>query len=203
MPDRVEPQPSSKQRANWFVALPVPSGPWFETLQPPEGVRLFGSQDLHVTVAFLGPVTETSARAAFEKARDFPLGITDVQLGQVQALGSKRRPSAFSALLSLGRDTVERAIAAVRTAMWEAASARQDTRPALAHVTLARPSRRASNAMIKHAARWATTLDLGSPACRLDRIALYTWSDDRQVALFRIVDELPLSEVAPCSPTGR
>jgi len=177
---------------NWFIGLPVPAGPWFDALVPPPGVRLFGPDDLHVTVAFLGAVDETHARAAFELAVEFPLPALEVQLGPIEALGSRRRPSAFSALLSEQRGTVERALGAARGAMWARAGAREDTRPPLAHVTLARPERRASDVQRKAALAWAKGLDLGSPRCELTRIALYTWSLDRKQALFRVVSELPL-----------
>lgn len=179
--------------ANWFIALPVLAGPWFDALQPPQGVRLFGAEDLHLTVAFLGAVTEPQARAAFEHAHQFPLTARSVRLGSVECLGSKRRPSAFSALLLDGRAEVEAALGATRHRMWEAAQAQPDTRPPLAHVTLARPVRRATSDEVDHAAHWARGLDLGGPSVQLDSIALYTWSEDRKLALFRKVVSLPLA----------
>ena len=183
-------------RANWFIGLPVPAGPWFAALQPPAGVRLFGLEDLHVTVAFLGAVDEARARAAFELAQDFPLRALSVTLAQVEALGSRRRPSAFSALLGEGRAEVEHAMGATRGAMWERAAAREDTRPPIAHVTLARPERRANHVQREAALAWAKQLVLGAPRCQLTGIALYTWSadrsSDRSLALFRRVCVLPL-----------
>ena len=179
--------------ANWFIALPVTPGPWFEALQPPDGVRKFGASDLHVTVAFLGPVTEDRAQRAFEHARAFPLRPLDVSLGPVEGLGSQRRPSAFSALLIEGRAVVEAALAATREQMWNAADARPDTRPPLAHITLARPARKASIQEVRRALSWASALELGAPSVHLDQIALYTWSEDRQLALFRRVVSLPLT----------
>jgi 2'-5' RNA ligase len=179
--------------ANWFVALPVEVGPWFEQLVPPPAVRLFGPGDLHITVAFLGPVSEERALAAFELAREFALPASVVRLGPIELLGNARRPSAFSALLTEGRAEVERAMTEARPALWECAGARTDSRPALAHVTVARPQRKATPDQLKQAARWARALDLGAPVCRLDRIALYTWSEDRTLSLFRIYRELPLA----------
>ena len=177
---------------NWFIALPVAAGEWFHALTAPPGVRLFGAEDLHLTVAFLGPVDEAHAHAAFALAAGFPLQARRVQLGSVEALGNRRRPSAFSALLTEGRVQVEQALGAARDAMWEAAGARPDARPPLAHLTFARPSRRASDHERAQALTWAKQLDLGAPQCQLTRIALYTWSHDRATALFRIVRELPL-----------
>jgi len=179
--------------ANWFIALPVAAGPWFDALQPPAGVRLFGPSDLHVTVAFLGPVREDQALAAFAQAPAFALDPTEVRLGPVECLGSKLRPSAFSALLLDGRAEVEAALGAVRERMWDAAEARRDTRPPLAHVTLARPSRRATTSQHQQAMRWARAIDLGAPSVHLHSIALYTWSADRESSLFRTVRSLPLT----------
>lgn len=178
--------------ANWFIALPVTPGPWFESLQPPDGVRLFGPSDLHLTVAFLGPVTEARARLAFEHAQSFPLRALAARLGEVESLGSKRRPSAFSALLRDGRAQVEEALGAAREQMWNAAEARHDTRPPLAHITLARPMRKASSSQVNRGAQWASELDLGAPVVQLGEIALYTWSEDRAATLFRRVESLPL-----------
>jgi 2'-5' RNA ligase len=116
----------------------------------------------------------------------------EVSLAEVVTLGSARRPSAFAALLGEGRERVERAITEVRERMWLAADARVDTRPALAHVTFARPQRRANPAQAKAAQRWALGLELGAPRCTLDRIALYTWNAERKDQLFQIVRELAL-----------
>lgn len=178
--------------ANWFIALPVASGPWFHALEPPPELRKFGPHDLHLTVAFLGPVGADAARRAFELARDFPLSPLRVRLGALAALGGRRRPSAFSALLSEGREQVERAMGLARDAMFVTARARPETRPPLAHVTLARPQRRATDAALRAAVRWAASVDLGAPTLELDRVALYTWSTDRAAALFRIDRSLPL-----------
>jgi 2'-5' RNA ligase len=177
--------------ANWFIALPVTPGPWFD-LQPPDGVRLFGPSDLHLTVAFLGPVTESRARLAFEHAQTFPLPPLGASLGEVECLGSKRRPSAFSALLRDGRAQVEEALGATREQMWNAAEARHDTRPPLAHITLARPTRKASSDQVQRGAHWARELDLGEAVVQLEQIALYTWSEDRAATLFQRVESLPL-----------
>jgi 2'-5' RNA ligase len=179
-------------RANWFIALPVVAGTWFEKLSPPPGVRLFGPGDLHITVAFLGPVAEEAAQSAFELASAFTLPPLEVQLGQVEGLGAKRSPTAYSALLSVGRQPVENAISAAREAMWQRAQARADKRPALAHMTLARPQSRSSPEQQNGGLAWARALDLGHAACQLDRIALYTWSEDRSRTLFRICRALPL-----------
>jgi 2'-5' RNA ligase len=181
--------------ANWFIALPIPAAEWFGRLPaPPAQVRLFPRDDLHLTVAFLGPVSAESAQAAFAQASGWPRGALEVQLGRVLPMGRPRRYSALSAELVLGRAPVERAITLVRDAMCDAAGVRRDERPARAHVTLARPSRRASDAQRSAGLAWAEGLALDAPPMLLERIALYTWAHDRTERLFRIVESQAFSE---------
>jgi len=174
--------------ANWFIGLPVAAGVWLSRLEPPAElpVRVFAPSDLHLTVAFLGAVSREAAHAAFAEAGSFALAPSEVRLGALVPLGRPARPSAFSALLCEGREAVEQAISAARGALFAAAGARPDHRPALAHLTLARPQRRASDLQVRAATAWACGIDLGAPVVRLDQIALYTWSADRARQLFRI-----------------
>ena len=77
------------------------------------------------------------------------------------AMGSARRYSALSALL----------------------------RKPKAHVTLARPKRRATERERAAGLVWASELDVRAVRVRLDRVALYTWDEARDERLFRIVAE--------------
>lgn len=181
--------------ANWFIGLPVASGAWFECLAAPAGCRRFAPSDLHLTVAFLGGVSEEAARAAFGVTR-FALGPTDVTLGAVVPMGPPQRYSALSALLVTGRAEVEAAMGGARTAAYEAAGIPGDRRPPKAHVTLARPKRSASADERQRALEWANGLDVEGVAVRLEEIALYTWAEARDEALFRIVARTGL----PTSP---
>ena len=175
--------------ANWFIALPIPAGPWFGRLpQPPAQVRMFPGEDLHLTVAFLGSVSEQIALAAFAHAEAWPRGAIEVVLSRVVPMGRPSRYSALSAELTQGRQELEQAITRVRDAMADAAGVQRDQRPAKAHVTLARPSRRASNAERRDGLAWAERLVLDAPPMLLSRIALYTWAHDRTTRLFRIVE---------------
>jgi RNA 2',3'-cyclic 3'-phosphodiesterase len=189
-------------KANWFVALPVPAEPWFEraferTSGPPPGVRLFHPDDLHLTVAFLGSVGEEAARRAFTEARDFPLTALEVELGAVVPMGNPRRPSALSARLTHGEREVARAITSVRDAVCDAAGAPREHRPALPHLTLARPRRTATYAERVAALRWAAALELGAPRVQLSEVALYTWSEQRSERLFALVERVSLRAAAP------
>jgi 2'-5' RNA ligase len=180
--------------ANWFIGLPVATGAWFDAIEVPPAVRKFGPDDVHLTVAFLGAVEAELARRAFAEAAAFPLPRLTIELGKLEALGDRRHPSAFSALLTRGREEVERAIGQARAPLYALAKARPDPRPPLAHATLARPQRRIAPSELAHAIAWAHALELGAPRVELDRIALYTWSADRRGALFRIDRSCPLRD---------
>jgi 2'-5' RNA ligase len=180
-------------QANWFVALRVLGADFLARLVPPPQVRLFSADDLHITLAFLGKVSEQSALFSFGHAIELPLAALSTELGSVVALGARRRPSAFSALPVSQRSEIEAVMTAVRDSLCDAAGAARESRPALAHVTFARPSRRASAQEVEVARVWATGLDLGQPRVRIESVALYSWASDRTRTLFRIVAEQPLA----------
>jgi 2'-5' RNA ligase len=180
--------------ANWFVGLPIDPGAWFAALPPPpHGVRSFHPEDLHATIAFFGPVDETAARRGFD-ALDWEPGALDVTLGEVVPMGSARRPSAYSAVLREGREVVEAAMAPARERACAAAGVEPDRRPPKAHVTIARPAKSASESERREGLRWASSLELGAPRLRLERVALYGWALDRRAGpLFRVVAEAALA----------
>jgi len=183
-------------RPNWFVAFPIPAGPWLEAAlaTAPPGLRRFRAEDLHATLAFLGLVPEENARAGWEVARAAAASIAPVEatLDRVVAMGSLHRWSALSATFGEGNEALAGAIGAQRDAILEVAGARPDTRAPKPHVTIARPTRHTTVAERQAALAWAQALDLGAPRVRIDRLALYTWSEDRRERLFRIVEEVPL-----------
>jgi hypothetical protein len=104
-------------------------------------------------------------------------------------MGSRRAYTALSALLEQGRGEAEACIGALRDPLTESANGRREQRKPKAHVTLARPMRRATDAHREAGIAWGESLSLGSVRATLDRIALYTWNDKRHERLFRIVTE--------------
>lgn len=178
---------------NWFVALPFESAEVAAKLvTTPIAVRAFHPDDLHLTVAFLGAIDEPRARLAFEAA-DFSRIPFEVTLGEVVPMGPQHRFSALSALLVEGRAEVEAALLASRDRSMRAAGLPPETRPPKAHVTLGRPAEGASVVARRAALAWAQKLDVAGIGARLDRIALYAWSEDRSDRLFRKVIERPLA----------
>ncbi len=181
-------------RPNWFFAFPF-DGAFVLDLPPlPRGFRLFHERDVHLTLAFLGGCGEAGAERALaaldERLEAEPPAALDVALGEVVPMGgSRRRYTALSALLSEGRAEATARLGAFRDALTEAASGRRDARPPKPHVTIARPRSRSLDADREAGLRWAAALDLTAVRARLDRIALYTWSEPRRERLFRIVAE--------------
>ena len=174
---------------NWFVGIPIPAGTWFERLVTtlPEGIRRFHPDDLHVTVAFLGGISEEQARAGWQ-AVSWSLEPLTVSLGSIVPMGNPRRYSALSIELVDGRKEVEHAIATCRDAVCDAAGASREKRPAKAHITVARPTRRASDGQREAALRWAKRIQLVGQTVQVRALALYTWADDRRERQFKIVE---------------
>ena len=184
-------------RPNWFLAFPL-DGRFVLELPPlPPSFRLFHPEDVHLTLSFLGGCGEAAAARALEALervlREKPLSGVEVSLGLVVPMGPKREYSALSALLERGRAEMTERIAALRDVASEAALGRREKRAPKPHVTIARPQRRATEAARAAGLQWASALDLGAVEARLDRVALYTWSDgNRRERLFRIVAERAL-----------
>lgn len=179
---------------NWFIGLSV-QAPDIEALlgEPPRRVRYFAESDLHLTLAFLGPVERSAAMAAWEVAEEAALERVQGTFAGVKALGNPRKPTAVSALVGEGYDALCQMIGESRSTMFVAAGAREETRPPLPHVTLARIQRRASGAEYREAVEWMKSLRIEGVPFIVDRVALYTWAEDRRSRLFDAVEARALS----------
>lgn len=192
-------------RPNWFFAFPVDGRFVLDLPAPPPHFRLFPTEDVHLTLSFLGGCGEEAALRALAALDDVlaarPLPCLEVSLGNVVPMGgSKRDYSALSALLDQGRDATSTLIGELRDVLSDAALGRREKRPPKPHITIARPGRRASEEARAAGLRWAEGLDLRAIMARLDRIALYTWAEgNRRERLFRIVTERSLI-AGPPSP---
>jgi 2'-5' RNA ligase len=155
----------------------------------PPRVRVFEASDLHVTLSFFGSVQESEAAKAWELVGSFPSfrSVTGT-FEEVKPLGNPRKPSALSAMVGEGAESLSEMIAEARAPLLAAAAARPDDRPPLPHMTLARIQRRAKKTERRAAVRWAEGVDVGGASFAVRSVALYTWSADRQERLFRIIE---------------
>ena len=186
-------------RPNWFFAFPLDGAFVLELPALPPSFRLFHPSDVHLTLSFLGGCGEEAALRAFRaleaELAQAPATSLDISLGGVVPMGPTRQYSALSALLERGRDETASCIARLRDVVSEAALGRREKRAPKPHVTIARPGRRATEQARIAGLAWAAGLDLRGVGARLDRIALYTWSEgNRRERLFRIAAELPQLE---------
>lgn len=186
---------SSRHRPNWFVALPVPRDSRADTVltQLPAGLRRFSPEDLHITLAFLGTVDEATAWAAWHAAPYPPAEGFAVAARSWRALGPPQRPSAYGLIVDEANDTLAAWIAQHRDAIRAAAGLEAERRPALPHVTLGRPPRRGGQAIRERIEHWLAAAAVPDWQFRLDRLALYTWSNDRRSRLFARVAECTAS----------
>jgi 2'-5' RNA ligase len=185
---------STMPHPNWFFGFPIDGTFLLELPETPECIRRFHPDDVHMTLAFLGGCGEDAAArslAALDAClTSAPPAIVDGTLGEVVPMGGSRRDySALSALFDRGREEATKLLASLRDPLADAANSRRETRPPKAHVTIARPRRRATPAERRAGLDWASALDLHAIPARLERVALYTWSEDRRERLFRIVAE--------------
>jgi 2'-5' RNA ligase len=174
-------------RSNWFIAFEVRAASWFDALTPlPRGARLFHPEDLHATVAFLGPVSEDAAFAAWRLASRLRFQPIAFRPAAILPFGPRQRPSAWSVVPADGAPAIAAMITTHASAMIEAAtgSPPRSLHPARPHVTLARPTRAAEPSARAALETWALAQQLPSEAVVIDRLALYTWATDRRARLF-------------------
>ena len=173
---------------NWFIAFPMQVERLHLPPTPPR-VRSFGAEDLHVTLGFLGAVSEPQARVAWRRIDGFEtFREVSGSFAEIRPLGNPRKPSAISAIVGQGFDAMSEMISEARGPLLAAAEAAPDDRPPLPHMTLARIQRRAGRDDRLAALKWAESVDLRGVSFTAGSIALYTWSRDRQARLFDIVE---------------
>lgn len=181
-------------KPNWFIALPISAGRWFSALvaDTPRGIRRFHPEDLHVTVAFLGACGPDRAQEAWERIADRLHSPVTARFGALRPMGPAKKPSAYSLTFTEGQDALA-AIVAWRDDALAAAGARPARRPPLPHVTVARPPRRAGQAVREAGSAWMAKAQPDRAWVQIDRIALYTWSQDRKQRLFQTTAQRPLA----------
>ena len=181
---------------NWFIALPV-DGTFLRDLPPPpEGLRGFRPEDLHLTVAFWGGCSATAAQAAWATLDRLllsrPRAPFAYSLAGIVPMGRLPKWSALAAELREGQSEAMALLTALRDPLIAASGGPPDTREPKAHVTLARPTRRVSSAERKRGLAWGRDLRLDEARGTFDRVALYTWATDRSAGLFQVQSVRPL-----------
>lgn len=175
---------------NWFIGLPFTARDLAAELGPaPIPLRRFNPDDLHITVAFLGPIDSERARAAWQQIILPQGGPIAVTLGRLTSFGRPRRPSAFAFEIDDGQHAVAELISAQGNHLRAVAGLKPERRLPRPHVTVARPPRQATPSQLAVASEWLATVKPQQGRFQLDRIALYTAAPDRRKQLFVIVEE--------------
>ena len=189
---------------NWFLAFPLDELRGLDLPRPPSGVSLLSTADLHLTLAFLGPVGEERAlRAAgtlFEGLSRARCESFACSFERLEPLGPVGRFSVLAATLAEGRPRAVELLSRHRDAACDTASAPRDSRPPLPHITLARIARGATHSQRADALAWSRSVDLRPARAHLRRIALFTASVRPSPDRYRIVLAAPLA--LQSSPSG-
>lgn len=191
--------------ANWFIALPVEQHDWLPTLTQtcPQGIQLFAPDDLHLTISFLGGVTEQAASKAwallYKKRNSLP-ALGPVHLDTLHPMGPKDKYSALSFHLKddVKADDVRGFMRRWRDDLLAEADQPAENRDPLPHITVARPTRGGagqSEASIRQRGEiWAKSVIPPAEPIIFSSVALFTWSERKGDTLFRIVERIPLPE---------
>jgi len=176
-------------RPNWFLALPLPATAGWQqaAVTAPVGLRRFVAEDLHVTLAFLGPCAEPAALEAWQRIEVLASPPLRITAGGWRALGPLRQPSAYGITLAQGHVELVTLLEQWGVRALQAAGLPPPGRPPLPHVTLLRPRRREAGQWWGPMLTWMASAPLPPGALMLERLELWTWAEDRRRRLFRQV----------------
>lgn len=174
---------------NWFIGFPVDSAGWYEEVitNVPDGIKSFNPTDLHITFAFLGPVTPEAAQKAWQLTLDAGMQRLSTSLGPMEAFGDPLKPSAYAFTLGTGWAQVSSYMQAYRDSVL-AAVGREPVYKPRPHITVARPPRKAGDALRARGTAWATGVIPPDVSLQLDSLALYTWAENREIKQFEAVE---------------
>jgi 2'-5' RNA ligase len=192
-------------RPNFFVGFPLTDS-WVPRAIAgiPPGLRTFYGEDVHITIAFLGPCGDEAAWAAWQVfAGDHPAALfrnepaIALELGAIEPFGPPSLPSALSVIPTDPHGPVTVFLARYRDAILAAAGLPAEQRLPRPHATIARFPRNAKPAQREAGLRWAAAAPPLLERVTVREVALYTWTEDRSQMLYRIVARRALRE----SPT--
>ena len=175
-------------RGNYFAAFPasLPEDSLEELrLNAPPRLRWFHPEDLHLTIAFLGPENSSRIPALLDILDDIPPPPQTITLGPLMALPTRRRPTACSFALAKGNTTVTSLMQEWRPYLLKLAGRPPDEREPLPHLTVARPPRRGGNT--KELLEWLGGVKPPTAPVALAPPVLYGWSSNRPRRQFRII----------------
>ena len=183
------------RKANWFIALPVTSDNWSATggVETPSAIRRFHPIDLHITVAFLGPVSRRRAMNAWKKLKDVKIPDVPISFNQLKPFGSNSSPSAYSLTLSEGRDTLKDFISEHQSMLLGAVGKKPNKRRVVPHMTIARPRHRLTREDYFEISEWRSNYVVPDVTLTITEIALYTWAGLSVPNRFEIVQRRKLS----------
>ncbi len=191
--DRSAPS-ANEMRPNWFIAFRIRPHTWFDAVRTTADIRRELAADLHLTVAFLGAVSEDEASIAFEHAFDCTCEAIQITLGHLILLGSPHK-RVVCASVERERARVSQLMSDVRDSLSKhRVNAPIDMRRPLPHITVARLQPSASQIAEERAVRWATSIDLQYPSIFLQTLALYRSAPKNSDTLFEIVRERALQD---------
>lgn len=188
------------QRPNYFVGFPLPDF-WVENalLGLPPGLRTFRGEDIHITVAFLGACSDEQAHAAWLATigidGDSPLADEhpfEVELGRIETFGNPAQPSSLSAVPVDADGPATTFLARHRDRIFHAAGRPPDARPPRPHSTIVRIPRKAPPELRAAAIAWAEQVPPLRIVVPINEIALFTWTDHREIQLYHIIARRPL-----------
>lgn len=179
---------SSAPRPNWFIGMPVPAATGLIALLDslPGSIRPFHPQDLHVTLAFLGPVSEPQARLAWSAAAQIDWQPFQVRPLAAGPFGNPAKPSAYGLWVDDADGSLQAFLGRHQQPLRELVGRRPAKRATLPHLTLGRPRPGLDSKERAALKTWCRQFQPPAIELQLDRLALYTWADDRRSRLFQL-----------------
>ncbi|NND70728.1 MAG: hypothetical protein HKN43_04035 [Rhodothermales bacterium] len=182
------------QTPNWFVGFPVQGDSWcpVSANHVPGSIRLYHPDDLHITMAFLGSVSQRKALKAWKKVTNLKLEPVTISFNQLKPFGAFSTPSAYGLTLDTGRDSVANTISTHRRKILGAVGKKPRDGRVVPHVTIARPNRRLSKGDVYAIAEWRHEFEIPEVEVNLTEIALYTWAPPQAPQRFRKIETMQL-----------
>jgi RNA 2',3'-cyclic 3'-phosphodiesterase len=176
---------------NYFVAVRFapPAGLDEALAAAPAELTRFHPDDLHATVAFLGPMNHARAPQLVEATAAIEMEPVEVRFGRLVALPARRRFSALSFELTEGREPLTATIAQHRDRLIALADARPDRHQPYPHVTVARPPRQLGAGPKQRILDWADAVVPPEGVVVVSELVLFR-GNRRDGRLFEVVDSL-------------